>query len=166
MSDLRSSIKVEGDGLPDDIQTRVTEFEHSIGQIEDIFKSLERVPLSDLHSQMSSLDKAKLDLLGAYAVNSLFWVYLKINGEETKDHAIHEEINRVKSYMSRVHEVEDKAKAPRLDKSATKRFIRNALWDAAQKTEKTNKRKSINEDDKTSNYDRGTPPTKAAKFSP
>lgn len=41
--------------------------------------------------------------------------------------------------MSRVHEVEDKAKAPRLDKSATKRFIRNALWDAAQKTEKTNK---------------------------
>ncbi len=41
--------------------------------------------------------------------------------------------------MSRVHEVEDKAKAPRLDKSATKRFIRNALWDAAQKTEKPNK---------------------------
>lgn len=55
MSDLRSSIKVEGDGLPDDIQTRVTEFEHSIGQIEDIFKSLERVPLSDLHSQVNIL---------------------------------------------------------------------------------------------------------------
>jgi len=53
MSNLHAGIKVEGDGLPEGIQTRVTEFEHSIGQIEDIFKNLERVPLSDLHSQVT-----------------------------------------------------------------------------------------------------------------
>lgn len=35
--------------------------------------------------------------------------------------------------MARVKEIEDRAKAPKLDKPAAKRFIRSALWKAAQK---------------------------------
>ena len=35
--------------------------------------------------------------------------------------------------MTRVKEIEDKKKAPKLDKSASKRFVRSALWQAAQK---------------------------------
>jgi len=36
--------------------------------------------------------------------------------------------------MSRVKEIEDKQLAPRLDVDASKRFVRNALWNAAQKS--------------------------------
>ena len=35
--------------------------------------------------------------------------------------------------MGRVKEIQDKELAPRIDVSASKRFVRNALWDAAQK---------------------------------
>lgn len=35
--------------------------------------------------------------------------------------------------MLRVREAEDKAKAPKLDKDASKRFVRNALWQQAHK---------------------------------
>jgi len=36
--------------------------------------------------------------------------------------------------MGRVKEIQDKQLAPRLDAAASKRFVRNALWDAAQKS--------------------------------
>ena len=39
--------------------------------------------------------------------------------------------------MTRVKEIEDKKKAPKLDKSASKRFVRSALWQAAQKKGKS-----------------------------
>jgi len=35
--------------------------------------------------------------------------------------------------MGRVKEIEDRLKAPKLDKSASKKFVRNALWQAAHK---------------------------------
>lgn len=40
---------------------------------------------------------------------------------------------RIKSYMGRVKEVTDLQNAPRLDKEASKRFVRSALWQTAQK---------------------------------
>lgn len=36
--------------------------------------------------------------------------------------------------MGRVKEIQDKQLAPRLNVDASKRFVRNALWDAAQKS--------------------------------
>ena len=35
--------------------------------------------------------------------------------------------------MGRVKEIEDRAKAPKIDKGAAKRFVRNALWQQAHK---------------------------------
>jgi len=36
--------------------------------------------------------------------------------------------------MARVKEIQDKHLAPRINVDASKRFVRNALWDAAQKS--------------------------------
>ena len=38
----------------------------------------------------------------AYTVNSLFFMYLKTRGVETKDHAIKSEIDRVKKYFGKI----------------------------------------------------------------
>ena len=35
--------------------------------------------------------------------------------------------------MGRVKEIQDKEKAPKLNQSAAKRFVRNALWEQAHK---------------------------------
>ena len=44
--------------------------------------------------------------------------------------------DRIRSYMGRVKEIEDKAKAPKINKDASKRFVRNALWAQAQSGQK------------------------------
>lgn len=43
---------------------------------------------------------------------------------------------RIRNYMGRVKEIEDKAKAPKINKDASKRFVRNALWSQVQSKQK------------------------------
>lgn len=56
------------------------------------------------------------------------------------------ELARIREYMQRVKEIEDRHKRPRLENATTKRFIRNALYEqpseehsgpAAKKTAKS-----------------------------
>lgn len=46
--------------------------------------------------------------------------------------------------MGRVKEIEDKAKAPKLDTGATKRFMRRALWQNAHKEAAENSKTGFN----------------------
>lgn len=41
--------------------------------------------------------------------------------------------DRIRSYMDRAKNIQDAAKAPKIDKAASKRFVKSALWKAAQK---------------------------------
>lgn len=45
---------------------------------------------------------------------------------------------RIQGYMTKVREIEDRCKAPRLEKSAVKSFVRNALFDHSTSNEKVN----------------------------
>ena len=130
------------------------------------FPSEMKQPMSELHQSLvdlkTSLDefnknypiiksrpldpllKAKVELTKAYAINSLFWIYLKTKGVDPRDHPIKGEISRLKTYAERVKQIEDKQKAMKLDKNAAKRFVRSALWEPtpdSTKEETTHKRK-------------------------
>lgn len=157
-TELRTATAEEYAGLPEDVGTAAMELDRSLSQVEDVFKMLACVPFSEVQSKLTTLEKAKLDALGAYAVNSLFWNYLNINEVETEGHGINAELKLVKSFMQRIKEAEDKAKAPRIDKEASKRFVRNALWDAAHSSAQ-HKRKSGND----ASDDVVSAPTKSAK---
>lgn len=39
----------------------------------------------------------------------------------------------MRGYMNRVKEIQDKAKAPKVNAGAAKRMVKSALWQAAQK---------------------------------
>jgi hypothetical protein len=38
--------------------------------------------------------------------------------------------DRIRSYMNRVKDIQDKANAPKVDKGAAKRFVKSSLWQA------------------------------------
>ena len=59
---------------------------------------------------------------------------------------------RIQSYMGRVKEIQDKHLAPRINVDASKRFVRNALWDAAQKLSSPSAVKSMSSVKLLSNY--------------
>merc|ERR1711893_125196 len=117
--------------FPKELQDRLKDFDTSLNEIEELLLPLFETPLNERHEQMTPLDKAKLDLTAVYAIYSLFWMYLNARGEDPKEHAVKQELDRVRSYMARIKEIQDREKAPRLNKDASKRFVRNALWQAA-----------------------------------
>jgi exosome complex protein LRP1 len=119
--------------------------------IAEDFPSSLKQPIRDLHESLADLkqclhtfntnyktiqslatdplSKAKIELTTAYAMNSLFWIYLTTKGVNPQEQPIKDEISRLKSYAQRVQQIEDKRKAAKVDTNAAKRFIRSALWE-------------------------------------
>ncbi|XP_016304997.1 nuclear nucleic acid-binding protein C1D-like [Sinocyclocheilus anshuiensis] len=118
---------------PTEIEENLNDFETSLSSVQNMVQTLVSVSRSDNLLQLDPLDRAKLDLMSAYALNSMFWMYLVTQGVNPKDHAIKQELDRIRTYMNKVKEITDKRKAARLDKGAASRFVRNALWDPEDK---------------------------------
>ncbi|KAK3780667.1 hypothetical protein RRG08_028115 [Elysia crispata] len=121
------------DSIPRELKEKLASFDTHLSQLEAELNPLLSIPRAELADQLTTIDAAKVDLVSAYTINSLFWMYLNCCGVNPKEHAVKQELTRIQSYMTRVKEIEDKKKAPKLDKSASKRFVRSALWQAAQK---------------------------------
>merc|ERR1712142_1066395 len=110
----------------------------ALGEMEDVLNLQFDIPDAKLSEKLTPIERAKLDLANAYALNSIFFQYLATRGVSIKDHPLKAELDRIKGCMNRVKEVEEKQKAPKINKDAAKRFVRNALWQQAQqKTHKT-----------------------------
>ncbi|KAM9848208.1 nuclear nucleic acid-binding protein C1D [Aulostomus maculatus] len=141
---------------PHEIDEQLTGFDSSVSSVKDMLDKLMSVPRNDLLEKLDPLDQAKLDLMSAYTLNSLFWMYLVTQGMNPRDHGIKQELERIRSYMNRVKEITDKKKAARLDKKAAARFVRNALYDSE---ERDSQKKAA------SKKASSTPPTKRLKQS-
>jgi len=144
------------EGFPSEIQDKANGFDEALAKIENTIEPLHNTPLNEIHNDINSLDKAKLDLVGVYAINSLFWMYLNVNGENPKSHGIKTELQRIQQYMGRIKELEEKNKKSSIDKDAAKRFIRASLWQQAQQ-KKTPDRPAQTPDRPASGKDRSIP---------
>ncbi|CAH1261348.1 C1D [Branchiostoma lanceolatum] len=120
---------------PSEIHGGLVAFSDSLKSVEEVFKPLLQMGLEDVE-KLESLDQAKLHLTAVYAINSLFWIYLTTQGIDPKDHPIKNELDRIRSYMNRVKEIEDKRKAAKVDKAAAKRIVKSALWEPAKQDKK------------------------------
>ncbi|KAM9557989.1 nuclear nucleic acid-binding protein C1D-like [Salvelinus alpinus] len=113
---------------PTEIEEQLTGFESSVGAVNNMVQTILSMPRNELVQKLDPLEQAKLDLMSAYTLNSLFWMYLVTQGINPKEHAIKQELERIRTYMNRVKEITDRRKAARLNKAAMSRFLRNALW--------------------------------------
>lgn len=109
-----------------DLQESLTHLEATLSPI------LTAGPLSQSTSTLPLLDKAKLYVLATYALESILFSYLRLNGVDAKDHEVFKELARVKEYFSKISTAEGRGKGaglaqPRLDKNAAGRFIKAGL---------------------------------------
>ncbi|KAM6916171.1 nuclear nucleic acid-binding protein C1D [Xenentodon cancila] len=121
---------------PQEIDEQLAAFESSVTAVKTVLEQLVSASRRDVLHQLDPLDQAKLDLMSAYTLNSLFWMYLVTQGINPREHGIKQELERIRTYMNRVKEITDKKKAGRLDKGAASRFVRNALYDPEDKDPK------------------------------
>lgn len=100
-----------------------TDLESLVNEISQI---IDQVQSTDF-KQLPEDKKIEADLLVLYAINSLYFINLRIN--HVQSDFVKTELKRVQEAMKKFKQTKDKLTImPRLDKDASKRFVRNALW--------------------------------------
>ena len=74
-----------------------------------------------------------MDLVSAYTLNSLFWVYLATQQVNLKEYPVKQELERIRVHMNRIKETTHKKKAGKLGRGAASRFVKNILWEPKPK---------------------------------
>ncbi|TNN28919.1 Nuclear nucleic acid-binding protein C1D [Liparis tanakae] len=117
---------------PQEIDEQLASFGSSVSSVRTMLQQLMAMPRNEL-LKLEPLDQAKLDLMSAYTLNSLFWMYLVTQGVNPRDHGIKQELARIRTYMNKVKEITDRKKMARLDKDAAGRFLKSALYEPKDK---------------------------------
>lgn len=130
--------------FPSELVGPIKGFQDSLNSVNKTFGSFLSKNQQELYESenLSALEKAKLDCVSAYAVNSLVWMYLRSKGENPKEIGVPSELERVKKSMLRLKEIQDKSKRVPVDGKAAKRLVKGSLWEP--KNEPKNKIKKFN----------------------
>jgi len=124
----------ESDFPTEHIET-VQNFQTSLAELNNVLKDLLNVPLSEIHENKATtpLDKAKIDIISAFALNSLTWMWLRTQGTNPKETEVKAELDRVKASWLRLKQIQDKSKRNLVDQDAAKRFVASSLWKPGDK---------------------------------
>lgn len=120
---------------PSDLPELLEDYTANIDELTDALHPLLKTPLRTTASTLPLLDKAKLHILTAYAVESLLFSTLQASGADAKAHAVFPELARLKTYFAKVKQAEGMVAGEdgsggsraRLDKDAAARFIKHGL---------------------------------------
>ncbi|KAF2071225.1 hypothetical protein CYY_007459 [Polysphondylium violaceum] len=116
--------------LPSDIQQDITNFENILDKLEGQLDPFFKVSLKEHQEKLTPVESAKLNITVAYALNSLFFMYLQTQGVSPHDHQVKNELERIKPYIlklkSMTNKTEEKPKM-QIDSDAAKRMIDNTL---------------------------------------
>lgn len=113
----------------DDLISLVDDLGENIDDLEEALSPLLSSALSTSTSKLPLLDKAKLYVLATYAIESILFSALRLNGVNAKTHPVFKELTRVKEYFDKIKHAETAGTKPgtRLDQAAAGRFIKHGL---------------------------------------
>jgi len=114
----------KSEDFPEELSETVKNFHGSLGDLKTKLDLMLSQPRTELYDKLDPMGKAKMDLVSAYAINSLFWMLLKTMGENPE-----KELDRVKEAMMRCKEIQERAKRGRVDQGAAKRLVSSGLWE-------------------------------------
>lgn len=124
----------------EELITKIQNLDHSIIDIETLLEARMSVD----YNSLSVEDKIKHDLLVAFALNSLYWMYLRLDGADPTTHNIKRELDRIKTTMDMAKGAMAKKNMLRVDKGAAGRFIGHALWTPGDKKRRSQERENPN----------------------
>ncbi|XP_050542127.1 nuclear nucleic acid-binding protein C1D-like [Daktulosphaira vitifoliae] len=107
----------------------IQNLDHSITNIQTLLESR----LSIDYSSLTVEEKIKHDILIAFALNSLYWMYLRLDGTDPTTHNIKRELDRVKASIETAKVAINKKNMPRVNKNVADRFVGHALWTSEEK---------------------------------
>ncbi|PTB70456.1 hypothetical protein BBK36DRAFT_1174325 [Trichoderma citrinoviride] len=116
-----------------DIPTIMPDVERLGSQLDNLEDALEPLlgNLSEMSSQLPLLDRAKLFSMAAYAIESLLFSSLKIQGADAQNHAVFAELKRIQQYFAKIKAAEEPAGQRKLvvNQEAAARVLKADLSD-------------------------------------
>ncbi|KAK4461394.1 hypothetical protein QBC42DRAFT_339064 [Cladorrhinum samala] len=111
-----------------DVTPQLEQLDVDLNKLEEVLKPL-LGDFGDLSSKLPLLDKSKLYVLMAYSIESLLFSSLRLNGVDTKNHAIYTELTRVKQYFEKIQKLETPPaeRETKVNTEAVARFVKNDL---------------------------------------
>lgn len=130
----------------EDFVNKCEDLKMNLIEVQKVLDQL--LPLKAHYDKMSLPAQIELDLFLVFALNSLHWINLRIQGIDPTTHPVKDELQRIKATMVKWQQVKDRNKRPTLDIEASKRFIRSGLYDPHKgAAEKPPNQKIIFDDD-------------------
>jgi exosome complex protein LRP1 len=114
------------------MEALINTLESDIDDLEASLSPLLASTITNLSTKLPLLDKSKLYVLSTYAIESLLFSYMRLNGVDARSHPVFTELARVKQYFDKIKtaenpDAEKKQQNSRLNQGAAKRFITAAL---------------------------------------
>ncbi|RKP33424.1 hypothetical protein BJ085DRAFT_13941 [Dimargaris cristalligena] len=75
-----------------DLKDAIKEVSDNVDQLNQFLKPLTAAPLPETLSKFSPEERAQLQVILAYSINTLYWTYLKINGIPPTSHPVMKEL--------------------------------------------------------------------------
>merc|ERR1719253_1428194 len=85
--------------------------EGSLTELEQELQPLFSTPLKALANGLPALEAAKLNIVGAFAINTLFYIFLKTQGVDPEAHPVKQQLDRVKKYFKKIRDASADASA-------------------------------------------------------
>jgi exosome complex protein LRP1 len=146
-----------------DLPDLVEDLEVNIDELTSTLSPLLSTPLSTTATSLPLLDKAKLYVLAAYAIESLLFSTLQASGVDAKSHALFAELARLRTYFANERYDRERAERTAREKAraaekaralVNRKFEEESEGDAATTTMKTTpKKRGVDDDDEESNND-------------
>ncbi|XP_050308910.1 nuclear nucleic acid-binding protein C1D [Anthonomus grandis grandis] len=106
------------------IKQKLTNLQDSLDKIQKITD----IALEADTEKLTLKDKVYFNLFLGYALNTLYWMYLKTKGEDPNNHDVKNQLNRIKEYMVKAKQAHDRHTIrPVIDIDAAKRFIKHGI---------------------------------------
>ncbi|KAF3068530.1 hypothetical protein CFAM422_007650 [Trichoderma lentiforme] len=92
-----------------DIPTIMPDVKKLGSQLDKLEDALEPLlgNISEMASQLPLLDRAKLFSLTAYAIESLLFSSIKVQGGDAQNHAVYAELKRIQQYFAKIKAAEE-----------------------------------------------------------
>ncbi len=116
------------DELPKSVQTSMESLEAmnaAMNQTDDALQLILGMDYDALRGQLTGLETAKLNVAMAFTLASLVYANMQCQGEDTTNHNIQEDLQRIKGFVGRINGIEKKLSPPTSEKD-TKTIVEQA----------------------------------------
>jgi len=117
--------------MDEHVADQIAAVEETLTHVDEVLGNLDSIDYNEVVKGMTPLERARYDLTNLYAINSMFWMYMRSFGENPHAGAMKEELDRIKKQMMRLSEIANKSKMPRINKDVANRMVRHELWEPA-----------------------------------